>query len=187
MFWIDLIFNLAILMALSVFSGFVGMRWKSQSRFGVLLQNLVFGTTAVIGMLRPVHLAPGIFFDGRTVMISLCALFFVPWATATACLIMIPVRIFQQGPCMVPGVAMIVFSALIGTYFHYRYRREPEKITATTLLTLGVASQLAMLSTLFLMPTDLRAAIPRRNCSRCPSRTWTPSTATRTSPPISRR
>lgn len=162
MIWIDLIYNLAILMALSVFSGFVGMRWKSRSRFCILLQGVVFGAAAVVGMLRPVHLAPGIIFDGRTVMLSLCALFFGPWATATACLIMIPVRIFLQGPGMVPGVAMIVISALIGTDFHYRYRRKPEKITATTLLTLGIASHLAMLSTLFLMPADMILPLMQR-------------------------
>ena len=37
MIWIDLIYNLAILVALSVASGFVDLRWKRGTKAGALL------------------------------------------------------------------------------------------------------------------------------------------------------
>ena len=75
MIWIDLIYNLALLIALSVVSGFVDLRWKRGTRLGALLQGAVFGSAAMIGMLRPFVMGPGLIFDGRSVMISLGGLF----------------------------------------------------------------------------------------------------------------
>jgi len=62
MILIDLIHNLALLVALSVVSGFVDAHWKRTTRLGALLQGVVFGGAAVIGMLRPFVFAPGLFF-----------------------------------------------------------------------------------------------------------------------------
>ena len=48
MIWIDLIYNLAVLVALSVVSGFVDLRWRRDTRSGVLVQGLVFGLAGVM-------------------------------------------------------------------------------------------------------------------------------------------
>jgi NhaP-type Na+/H+ or K+/H+ antiporter len=80
MIYIDLIFNLALLVALSVVSGFIEQRLPRHTRMGVLMQGLLFGGAAVIGMLRPLDMGSGLIFDGRSVMVSLCALFYGPLA-----------------------------------------------------------------------------------------------------------
>ena len=74
---IALIHNLALLVALSVVSGFVEHHWRDTPR-GSLLQGLLFGGVAVVGMLNPFVLGPGLIFDGRSVMVSLGGLFFGP-------------------------------------------------------------------------------------------------------------
>ena len=84
MVYLDLILNLALLVALSVVSGFIDKRWPRHTRTGVLLQGFLFGGVAVLGMLRPLVIGPGLIFDGRSVMLSLCALFFGPWAAVVA-------------------------------------------------------------------------------------------------------
>ena len=84
MIYLDLIFNLSLLVALSVVSTFIEKRWKRNTRLGMLLQGLLFGGIAGMGMLRAVHLDAGVIFDGRTVVISLCALFFGPCAVSVA-------------------------------------------------------------------------------------------------------
>jgi two-component system cell cycle sensor histidine kinase/response regulator CckA len=83
MIYLDLIINLALLVALSVVSGFIDKRWPRHTRLGILLQGFLFGGASVIGMLRPLNLGPGLIFDGRSVMVSLCALFF--WSLGGVC------------------------------------------------------------------------------------------------------
>jgi len=71
MVFLDLILNLSLLVALSILSGFIENRWPRHTRLSVLLQGALFGGTAVLGMLRPLTLEPGLIFDGRSVMVSL--------------------------------------------------------------------------------------------------------------------
>ena len=155
MVWIELISNLALLIALSVVSGFIDTRWKRNSRAGVLLQGVVFGGAAVIGMLRPFVFVPGLVFDGRSVMVSLGGLFFGPWTAAVGCLMTIPLRLAQGGPGAAMGVLVILSSALIGVVFHRRQLRKSREIPATTLLSFGVLVHLAMLAMTAALPPDL--------------------------------
>jgi len=94
---IELINNLAVLVALSVLSGFIGKRCRLHWQESVA-QGLLFGGATVIGMLCPLELEPDAIFDGRSVMLSLCGLFFGPWAVliagamATACRLCCPLH-----------------------------------------------------------------------------------------------
>ena len=63
--YLDFIFNLSLLVALSVVSGFLDKRWPRETRHGQLLQGALFGAVIVLGMLRPLVLGPGLIFDGR--------------------------------------------------------------------------------------------------------------------------
>jgi PAS domain S-box-containing protein len=155
MIWIDLTYNLALLIALSVISGFVSTRWKKNSRRGMLLQGLIFGGSAAIGMLRPFVFAPGLIFDGRSVMISLGALFFGPWTAATACLMTIPIRITQGGPGELMGVMVILVSAAIGTGVHIYRRRKPKEMPLDSLFIFGLAVHLAMLAMTICLPQSM--------------------------------
>ena len=80
---VELIHNLALLAALSVLSGFIGARWNKHWA-GPVLQGMLFGSIAIIGMLNPLRMGPGLIFDGRSVVLSLCALFFGPLAGVLA-------------------------------------------------------------------------------------------------------
>ena len=97
MIFLDLMLNLTLLVSLTILSGFVEKRWPQHSRQSELLQGFLFGGAAVIGMLRPLILEPGLIIDGRSVMISLCALFFGPWAGAVACVMTILCRLGLGG------------------------------------------------------------------------------------------
>jgi two-component system cell cycle sensor histidine kinase/response regulator CckA len=58
MIYLDLIINMALLVALSVVSGFIDKHWQRQTRLGVLMQGALFGCASVIGMLHPLNLGP---------------------------------------------------------------------------------------------------------------------------------
>jgi len=162
MIWIDLIYNLTLLIALSVISGFVDTRWKRNTWRGTLLQGLVFGGAAAIGMLRPFVFAPGLIFDGRSVMISLGGLFFGFWTGLAACLITVPVRIIQGGPGAVMGVLVILVSAAIGVGFHQRRQRKPKEFTAESLFMFGLIVHLAMLAMTIALPPDMILPVLKR-------------------------
>lgn len=76
MIYLDLILNLTLLIALTIVSDFIDKRWGRETLPGKLLQGVLFGAAAVLGMLKPFKLAPGLIFDGRSIMVSLCGLFF---------------------------------------------------------------------------------------------------------------
>ncbi len=63
MVYFDLTMNLALLVALTLVSGLLEKRWPHGTLFGALLQGLVFGGAAVLGMMKPVQFGPGIMFD----------------------------------------------------------------------------------------------------------------------------
>lgn len=122
---IDLIYNLALLAALSVISGFIGEKWKNRW-VGVVLQGFLFGGIAVIGMLRPLNMGSELFFDGRSVIISLCGLFFGPVAVVITAGMAAICRIYQGGFGAVMGVLVILTSAFLGLIFYkiYTLRRD---------------------------------------------------------------
>ncbi len=162
MIWVDLIYNLALLVALSVISGFVSIRWEKTPRIASLLQGIVFGGAAVIGMLRPFVFSPGLIFDGRSVMISLGGLFFGPWTAATACLMTLPVRVFQGGPGELMGILVILVSAIIGTGFHLYRREKLEPASASFLFLFGITVHLAMLAATAALPHDMIFPVLKR-------------------------
>ena len=99
----DLIQNLALLIALSVISSFVVTHFPADHRVGALLQGILFGGAAIIGMMRPLVLGPGLIFDGRSIMVSLCAYFFGPWSAAPALLGPALYRLTLGGPGAIMG------------------------------------------------------------------------------------
>ena len=170
MVWIDLIYNLCLLVALSVISGFLAERWKRNTRLGALLQGVVFSGAAAIGMLRPFVFAPGIMFDGRSVMVSLGALFFGPWTAAVACLMTIPLRMVLGGPGATTGVLVILASAAIGVGFHRRRRRGISEASVGALLGFGVVVHLAMLAAQVSLPPDMILPVLKRQNPLGPGR-----------------
>lgn len=153
---IELIFNLSLLVAVSVISGFIETYWKRNTVQGVVMQGLLFGGVALIGMLNPFELAPGIIFDGRSVVISLCTLFFGPVAGLLAIMMALLYRIYLGGGGLITGVSVIVSSYLIGVIFYYKKRKRRKPITALHLYIFGLLVHIAMVIFLAEMPSGIR-------------------------------
>jgi len=151
--YLDLVLNLTLLVALSIVSGFIEKRVPRHFRTGQLMQGLLFGATAVIGMMRPLTLMPGLIIDGRSVMISLCALFFGPLSIAVAATLTIAYRIFLGGSGAITGALVTLSSVAIGLLARYRSKPEQRPPSAVGLYLLGIIVHLAMLALLlFTLP-----------------------------------
>ena len=89
---LNLLYNLGFLVAITLISGFIS-RSRLLSKQIDLSQGLLFGLAACIGMLNSVELSPGLFFDGRSVMLACAGLFFGPTAA-----------FFCYGSCLNPSM-----------------------------------------------------------------------------------
>ncbi len=124
---IELIYNLSILVALSVLSGFLNTRFNKQNLIGKTLQGFLFGVTAIIGMMYPFILSEGIIFDGRSIVISLCTLFFGPLSGLIASVIAILYRVYIGGGGVVMGTLVISSSFAVG-YLFFLYRKNKKNV-----------------------------------------------------------
>ncbi len=151
MIYLDLIYNLALLIALSIVSGFIRRNSSSSTRHE-LLQGLLFGVTVVIGMIKPLEITPGLFFDGRSVIISLCALFFGPVAVGITSTIAIVLRYFQGGIGTLTGISVILSSSLIGLMYHYNLQHKAQQFRLITLWKFGIVVHIFMLILMLTLP-----------------------------------
>ncbi|MEI7818392.1 MAG: LytS/YhcK type 5TM receptor domain-containing protein, partial [Desulfuromonadales bacterium] len=156
--YIELILNLSLLVAISVVSGFIVQRWPRDSRSGAIFQGILFGGAAVFGMLQPLVLGPGLIFDGRSVMLSICTLFFGPWAAIPSVLMSAGYRIWIGGVGVHMGVLVILASAGIGLIGYFRWRAREIPPSTLMLYVLGLAVHVVMLGLLFTLPDNI--AVP---------------------------
>lgn len=151
---LDLIYNLAVLVALSVLSGIIDRRYNKNTTAGKILQGLLFGSISVVGMIYSFQLSEGIIFDGRTVVISLCTLFFGPIAGAISSLIAIAYRIHIAGYGLAAGILSVADAYIIALLFHHYTTKKDRIPSAVTLLLLGISVHIAMVLSMFALPSD---------------------------------
>jgi diguanylate cyclase (GGDEF)-like protein/PAS domain S-box-containing protein len=147
----ELLYHLSILVSISIISGFIeyrgGKDWGKP-----LLQGILMGSAAVIGMLHPLVVAPGLIFDGRSVIISLCGLFFGPLACVISGSMALLFRINQGGTGVIMGVLVIITSATIGTLLNIRNKRRNIEVTIRSLFDLGIIVHVIMILLMVTLP-----------------------------------
>ncbi len=159
----ELIYNLSLLVALCVFSGFLEDRFDHRTLRGKWLQGMLFGLIAVVAMMYPYHFAEGIQFDGRTIVVSLGTFFFGPLAGAVSTVMAVVYRLWLGGGGMVGGVITVGFSFLIGWLFYNLYKRPGfPKPGKRKLLVFGFLVHVMMLVSMAALPGELIQEAYRR-------------------------
>lgn len=157
MILIDLIYNLALLVAISVLSGFIDQRFDRKKWSGRVFQGILFGSAAVVGMLNPFILSEGLIFDGRSIVISLATYFFGPVSGIISAFIAAFYRLYVGGVGILMGTAVVFSSFIIGWGFHY-YRSKNERNSPKIghFLLFGILVHLAMILLMFMLPSTVR-------------------------------
>lgn len=119
MITISLIYNLALLVSLSLISGIVESKYSKDSFKGKILQGFLFGVIAAIGIHYSAAFTPGMYVDGRFVVISLVALFFGPISGILAAVVAFSYHLLLDGPGVLAGSVVIFISFAVGVIFHY--------------------------------------------------------------------
>lgn len=150
---VELIYDLSILIAISVLSGFLDQRFKRSEKSGKILQGLLFGTVAIIGMVHPFVVAEGIIVDGRSIVIGICTLFFGPLSGGIAAVFAIIYRLYIGGAGTLMGTLVILVSYVLGYLFFLRKNSSTEKlISYKELYIFGLLVHVAMLVLVLTLP-----------------------------------
>ena len=103
-------------------------------------------------MLYPFVLAEGVIFDGRTIVVSLCTVFFGPLSGIIASAIALTYRFFLGGPGSLTGSLFIISSFLIGYLFYRRHIKNTE-LTNFQLYQIGFFVHAVVLILFFTLPS----------------------------------
>lgn len=155
MIFLPLLNNITLLLSLSILYSLIAKRWDYSTFWHKVLSGILFGLVAVAGMLNPLHLHPGIIFDGRSLIISIGGLFGGPITAAISVLISSSYRFYLGGDGTIMGISVIISSALIGLIYHYIRKKYPHSIQFGYLLLFGIIVNLSMLSLTSTLPNSI--------------------------------
>lgn len=119
---IDLLQNFALLIAISATYRVILARQEKDTLHFKILIGLLFAVAGILGMLTPMNLLPGVFFDGRSIILSVAGLFGGPISAIIAASACAAYRWWVGGAGVVMGISVIVESAAIGVLFFYLRR-----------------------------------------------------------------
>ncbi len=155
MIYISLLHNVALLVALTLVHGLL-IRRIGENKYGLsLFSGLLFGAVALIGMMTPMTLQPGLIFDGRSIIIAVAGLFGGLLTALISALIALAYRIYLGGVGAPTGVAVIVGSAAIGVLWRFLRLRRPAFSSASSLYLFGLLVHLWMLVCMFILPSQI--------------------------------
>ena len=149
---INLINNIAFLVALVAAGLIVLKRFRHNALNRQALLGLLFGGVCLLVMANPVNFAPGLIFDGRSIVLSVAGVVGGGITAAIAASLAAFYR-YQLGGIGAPvGIAVIVQSALLGVLARHWWQRRESPPSSMHYLALGVLVQLGQLAAFTQIP-----------------------------------
>ncbi|MGI6467157.1 MAG: HD domain-containing phosphohydrolase [Sphaerochaetaceae bacterium] len=125
---IDLLYNIAILLSLSVVYVVIPSKAKRKNLLIQLAQGIFFALGGILIMSRPVIITAGLVLDGRTLLAGVSGMFFGFVPTTVAVISMAIFRYTSGGVGMITGILSPITSAAIGLLWRaLRYKKVTEK------------------------------------------------------------
>jgi len=154
-FVLNILYNIALLLVLSILYDYSWIRQKARvTVFRHLQTGILIGGIGIILMLTPWTLSPGMFFDTRSMLLSLSGLFFGAAPTVIAMAMTTITRILIGGDGTVMGVAVIITSGSIGIAWRLWRSRWIDRYPFLELLALGLVVHLFMLACTVFLPQE---------------------------------
>ena len=123
------------------------------------LTGVLVGLICIAVMLNPWSLEKGLYFDTRSVLLSLSGLYFGLIPTAVAVVFAGAFRLYQGGPGGIVGTVVIIVTAFVGIAWNYWKGNRNKSLSWVQLYIFGIVVQLAMLSCMFLFPAGMSNSI----------------------------
>ncbi|MBT4640413.1 MAG: PAS domain S-box protein [Deltaproteobacteria bacterium] len=157
--FIGLLNNAALLVALALVFDTIVLQPAFEKTTIKILTGIVFGILGVAVMLTPWEFMPGVFFDTRSVILSVGGLFFGTLPTLIAVLITSGLRYFQGGVGAWTGIAVITTSAVLGVLWRHKRQRVLDSIRISELYLFGIVVHLSMLAWMLTLPWSVAKGV----------------------------
>ncbi len=151
---INLINNIAFVIALVAAGQFVLSRHQKQSLNRHIWLGFLFGGVTLLGMLNPVNFAPGLIFDGRSIILAVAGVV-GGGVTASIAATVAAIYRYQLGGIGVwVGVSIILISALLGVLARRWWQQRGITPAPWQYLILGVVVQIVQLAAFTQLPNN---------------------------------
>ena len=148
----NLVNNIAFLIALAAAGQLVVTRFHQSPQKYSLVLGVLFGSVTLLGMANPVNFAPGVFFDGRSIVLAVAGVIGGGVSAAIAAGMSAFYR-YQLGGIGAPvGIMVILFSALLGVLARQWWQSRSVPPHYGYYLALGVVVQLMQLAAFTQLP-----------------------------------
>lgn len=151
---LDLIYSTALLLALCALYEFNIRVWGPRHRPAAVGAGLIFGAICIFGMMHPAHLAPGVIFDGRSVILGVAGIFGGALPATIAGLMAAAYRLALGGAGAWVGVAVITTSVLSGLLMRHALRRGWAQPALLDFLLFGTLLHIINLGWFLLLPAQ---------------------------------
>ncbi len=141
---LELLQGLALLLALCFLYGVLLRLCQQRPRLLMLASGLLFGGICAIGMWAPAHVAPGVFVDARSVVLSMAALVCGPGVALLAASLAAVLRWWLGGSGVVIGLLVIAASSGLGLLYRWLQPRWRLGTGPLALLLFGLLLHLAV-------------------------------------------
>ena len=152
MFILNLVRNFALLLSMAVVFQVIMDIQPIKGKAANILTGLLFGLICMAGMITPVNLAPGLFFDGRSIMLAVAGFFGGPGTASIAAFMSALFRYKIGGAGTVMGILVIAESAFIGSLFHYRRKLKNRLPDIAQLVMMGITVHAVMVLCMLALP-----------------------------------
>jgi PAS domain S-box-containing protein len=151
--FLGLIHNIALLLAMVLIFDMAGILWRSsQPKLWEVLIGVLLGGIGMAVMLTPWQLYPGVFFDTRSVLLSVAGLFLGWIPTLIAMFMTASLRIFQGGNGAFTGTSVIFATGLIGLVWRQLRRKPLMELTTWEMYLFGIITHIVMLLLMLTLP-----------------------------------
>ncbi|HDR50073.1 MAG TPA: PAS domain S-box protein, partial [Mariniphaga anaerophila] len=138
----------------SVFYGLIKWYRPKNKIYYQLIQGLWFGAVAVAAMMLPYIYAPGMIYDGRSVVLTLAGLWGGGYATIVSVALAGAYRVYLGGSGIWAGLATILFCGLTGLFFRQLFKGKLSDIKFFRFIIIGIIAHLGMLASQLLLPEN---------------------------------
>jgi hypothetical protein len=153
---IGFIQNIAILLTFSMLYDFFWSRYeKLNNNYFKIGAGAILGGIGIVLILTPWHFVPGVFFDTRSIMLSIAGLFFGPVPTIIAMAIAGLYRLSLGGGGTMMGIAVVLTSGSVGLLWWYFRPEWRKKNPVIELAAMGFLVHVVMLCCTIFLPGEL--------------------------------
>ena len=144
--------NAATLLVLSIILDITNQFFRKSQRVKEMIRGILISLICFAIMRMPFVIQTGIVFDTRSILISVTGLIFGVIPTVITVLTAIIIRISMGGSGALPGVAVILSSAMIGLAWRYWVFPKVRKWRWLSVLVMGILVHIVMIGLMFLLP-----------------------------------